>query len=45
MSVDRLAFRRLQVAAMYLLLGPLIIVLGTVDMLSSGRSRNWPLSQ
>ncbi|MCR6672151.1 hypothetical protein [Devosia ginsengisoli] len=35
--------RSLQVAAMWLFLGPLIVVLGTADILTNGRSRNWPL--
>jgi len=45
MSVDHYSLRTLQVAAMWLFLGPLIIVLGTTDVLTGGRSRNWPLGQ
>ena len=35
-------FRALQIAGMWLFLAPLIIILGTVDVLTEGRSRNWP---
>lgn len=45
MSVDRYNARSLQIAAMWLFLGPLIIVLGTADLLTGGRSRNWPLGK
>ena len=34
--------QRLYVAAMWVFLGPLIIVLGTADVLTRGRTRNWP---
>lgn len=30
---------------MWFFLGPLIIILGTVDVLTNGRSRNWPLGE
>lgn len=43
MSVDHFNARSLQIAAMWLFLGPLIIVLGTADVLTKGRSRSWPL--
>jgi hypothetical protein len=33
---------RVQIAAMWVFLGPLIVILGTVDRLTNGRSRNWP---
>lgn len=33
---------RLQIAAMWFFLGPLIIILATVDYLTNGRSRHWP---
>ena len=45
MSDDRFNVRSLQIAAMWLLLGPLIIVLGTTDILTNGRSRSWPLGE
>lgn len=38
------AFQQLQIAAMWVFLAPLIIILGTADRLSLGRSRNWPFS-
>ena len=28
---------------MWLFLAPLIVILGTADILTKGRSRNWPL--
>ena len=34
---------RLRIAAMWFFLGPLVIILGTVDCLTDGRSRHWPL--
>ena len=37
--------KRLALAGMWLFLGPLIIILGTVDILSNGRSRKWPLGE
>ena len=33
--------RSLQIAGMWFFLGPLIILLGTMDVLTNGRSRNW----
>ncbi len=35
--------RALWIAGMWFFLGPLIILLGTADVLSNGRSRSWPL--
>ena len=35
-------WQRLQIAGMWFFLGPLIIILGTVDVLTEGRSRSWP---
>lgn len=35
----------LRIAAMWVFLGPLIIILGTIDALTSGRSRSWPLGE
>ncbi len=35
-------FRKFQIAAMWVFLLPLIIVLGTADVLTGGRSRKWP---
>lgn len=37
--------RSLRIAAMWFFLGPLIIILGTTDVLTRGRSRNWPLGE
>ena len=34
--------QRLKVAGLFLFLLPLIIILGTIDFLTHGRSRNWP---
>lgn len=42
MHPDRFDIRPLQAAAMWLFLGPLIVILGLADLLSGGRSRNWP---
>jgi hypothetical protein len=42
MSVSDADIRSLRVAAMWFFLGPLIIILGTVDVLTNGRSRAWP---
>lgn len=36
-----MTFRNLQTAAMWVFLGPLIIILGTADVLTRGRSRTW----
>ena len=33
---------RLKVVGLFLFLMPLIIILGTIDSLTSGRSRHWP---
>ena len=33
---------RLKIAAMWFFLLPLIIILGTADRLTTGRSRTWP---
>jgi hypothetical protein len=35
--------QKLCIFGMWVFLGPLIIILGTVDVLSRGRSRKWPL--
>lgn len=40
-----LNIRSSKIAAMWLFLLPLIIILGTVDVLSNGRTRNWPLGE
>jgi hypothetical protein len=40
-----MTFRTLQIAAMWVFLGPLIIILGTVDVLTAGRSRIWLLGE
>lgn len=42
MSAPNNPIRSLQIAAMWLFLGPLIIILGTLDILTNGRTRNWP---
>jgi uncharacterized membrane protein len=34
--------QRLKVAGLFLFLLPLIVILGTIDFLTHGRSRNWP---
>lgn len=36
-------WQRARIAWMWFFLGPLIIILGTVDVLTNGRSRSWPL--
>jgi hypothetical protein len=38
-----MTIRKLQTAAMWVFLGPLIIILGTVDVVTGGRSRVWLL--
>ena len=40
-----MTFRTLQTAAMWVFLGPLIIILGTVDVVTAGRSRIWLLGE
>lgn len=40
MSVS--TFRNLQTYALWVFLAPLIIILGTADRVTRGRSRNWP---
>ena len=45
MSVYDINVHTLRIAAMWVFLGPLIIILGTVDVLSNGRSRSWPLGE
>lgn len=42
MSFPAFDLRSLQLAGMWLFLMPLVIILGTADVLSDGRSRNWP---
>jgi hypothetical protein len=39
-----MTFRTLQIAGMWVFLGPLIIILGTIDVLTGGRSRAWLLA-
>jgi hypothetical protein len=34
--------QRLQIAGMWFFLAPLIVTLGTVDILTNGQSRHWP---
>jgi len=36
--------RTLQIAGMWIFLAPLIVILGTADMLTAGRTRNWPFA-
>ncbi|WEK05820.1 MAG: hypothetical protein P0Y65_06075 [Candidatus Devosia phytovorans] len=38
-------WQRLRIAAMWLFLAPLILFLGMADVLSNGRTRNWPLGE
>ena len=45
MSIQNLNIRSLKVAGMWLFLAPLIIVLGTLDVVTNGRSRDWPLGE
>ena len=42
-EAQHMSIRTLQTAALWFFLGPLIIVLGTADILTKGRSRAWPL--
>ena len=42
-EAQHMSIRSLQTAALWFFLGPLIIVLGTADILTNGRSRAWPL--
>lgn len=42
MSTPPVAFQSLKIALMWLFLLPLIIILGTIDVLTEGRSRKWP---
>ena len=44
MSLQTINVRTLQIAGMWLFLAPLIVILGTADVLTNGRSRNWPFS-
>lgn len=39
-----MTLRSLQTAALWVFLGPLIIILGTIDVLTGGRSRAWLLA-
>ena len=41
--MSKLDLRTIQAAGLWLFLMPLIVILGTADLLSGGRSRNWPL--
>lgn len=45
MSAYEIHIRTLRIAAMWVFLGPLIIILGTIDVLTDGRSRSWPLGE
>ena len=36
---------QLRIVGMWVFLGPLIIILGTLDVLTNGRSRAWPLGE
>lgn len=36
---------RVQIVGMWIFLGPLIAILGIVDILTNGRSRSWPLGE
>ncbi|MFC0012823.1 hypothetical protein [Devosia nitrariae] len=42
MSLPTINVCTLQIAGTWLFLAPLIVILGTVDVLTNGRSRNWP---
>jgi hypothetical protein len=44
-DIDVRCWQRLRLAGMWLFLGPLIILLGIVDIVTNGRSRNWPLGE
>jgi hypothetical protein len=35
----------LRIAGMWILLFPLIVILGIIDLLTEGRSRSWPLGE
>lgn len=35
----------LRIAGMWIFLFPLIVILGTIDLLTEGRSRSWPLGE
>ena len=37
-----LASRHIQITSMWVFLLPLIIILGSIDLLTQGRSRRWP---
>lgn len=39
-----MTFRTFKTAALWVFLAPLIIILGTVDVLTAGRSRAWLLA-
>lgn len=38
-----MTIRNIQIAAMWVFLAPLILILGTLDVATKGRSRSWPL--
>ena len=38
------SIRSVQVTLMWLFLLPLITILGTIDVLTDGKSRNWPFA-
>ena len=40
-----LIIQKTKIAAMWLFLLPLIIILGTLDLLTDGRTRAWPFAQ
>lgn len=39
------AWQRIRIAAMWVFLAPLIFFLGTADVLTNGKTRNWPLGE
>lgn len=43
--VNATPWQRLRIAGMWFFLGPLILFLGLADLLSNGRTRNWPLGE
>jgi len=45
MPIKTLNVPSLKVAGMWLFLAPLIIILGTIDVITKGRTRDWPLGQ
>lgn len=45
MIIQNAHIRFLLVAGMWIFLAPLIIILGTLDYLTDGETRNWPLGE